>query len=302
MISPPTRDQRAMGPVRIAVGIATSGRPEILLETLRELAKQTRLPDRVVVAYVTETDVGEARALPSIAFVPAPSGLPRQRNAILDHIEDCDVVLFLDDDFLPAPGYIAATLAVLQANPAVIVTTGRVLADGAIGPGLTVAAGRKILGETRDDSCPAIVPTFNGYGCNMALRLDVVRSHALRFDERLPLYAWYEDVDLCRRLAPYGEIVEITAAAGVHLGVKRGRTSGRRLGYSQVVNPLYLWRKGSYPLGRALRSIGRHLLINGARALRPEPWVDRRGRLLGNSLALLDILLGRARPERILDL
>jgi GT2 family glycosyltransferase len=148
-----------------------------------------------------------------------------------------------------------------------------------------------------------IAPTFNGYGCNMALRLDVVRAHALRFDERLPLYAWYEDIDLCRRLASHGgEIVEVAAASGVHLGVKHGRTSGKRLGYSQVVNPLYLWRKGSYPLDRALRSIGRHLLINGVRSLRPEPWVDRRGRLVGNSLALLDIMRGRAVPERILDL
>ena len=34
---------------RMAVGIATAGRPAILSETLRELARQKRLPDVVVV-------------------------------------------------------------------------------------------------------------------------------------------------------------------------------------------------------------------------------------------------------------
>jgi GT2 family glycosyltransferase len=298
----------AARPVRIAIGIATLGRSEILVETLRELERQTRLPDRIFVSHVTRSDVTQTDgvdlpSLPRIEFLTGPAGLPRQRNAVLDAVTDCDILLFLDDDFLPSPRYIEATLATFQANRSIVVTTGRLLADGARGPGLSVQAGRDLLALDRTDrSRPATVPTFNGYGCNMALRLDVVRAQALRFDERLPLYAWYEDIDLCRRMALHGEIVEVTAASGVHLGVKGGRTSGRRLGYSQVVNPLYLWRKGSYPLDRALRSIGRHLLINSARSLRPEPWVDRRGRLIGNSLALLDIMRGCAKPERILDL
>ena len=35
--------------------------------------------------------------------------MPRQRNAILDACADCDAVLFLDDDFLAAPDYLAVT-------------------------------------------------------------------------------------------------------------------------------------------------------------------------------------------------
>jgi hypothetical protein len=38
------------------------------------------------------------------------------------------------------------------------------------------------------------------------------------------------------------------------------------------------------------------------RALRPEPWVDRRGRARGNWLAMFDLLRGRVVPERILEL
>jgi GT2 family glycosyltransferase len=270
---------------------------------LRELGLQSRPADRIIVSHVTETDICGAIGLPRVEFVTGAAGLPRQRNAILVAVDDCDVVLMIDDDFLPERHYVAATLGIFATATNVVVTTGRVLADGARGPGLGMAAAREILARAGDDGPRSdIEPTFSGYGCNMALRLEVVRAHALRFDERLPLYGWYEDIDFCRRLGRHGEIVQVAAARGVHLGVKGGRTSGRRLGYSQVVNPLYLWRKGTYPLGHALRSVGRHLLINGARSLWPEAWVDRRGRLIGNSLALVDILRGRARPERILDL
>jgi GT2 family glycosyltransferase len=289
--------------LRIAIGIATRGRPEILLEILRELDLQSRPADRIIVSHVAETDISGAVGLPRVEFVTGAAGLPRQRNAILDAVDDCDIVLMIDDDFLPERHYVATTLAIFAAATNVVVTTGRVLADGARGPGLGMAAARDILARASGDVPQSDVePTFSGYGCNMALRLDVIRAHALRFDERLPLYGWYEDIDFCRRLGRHGRIVQVVAARGVHLGVKGGRTSGRRLGYSQVINPLYLWRKGTYPLGHALRSVGRHLLINGARSLWPEAWVDRRGRLIGNSLALVDILRGRARPERILDL
>ncbi len=289
--------------LRLAVGVATRGRSEVLVETLQELTRQIRAPDRIVVAHVAEADVAGTQRFPQVECLTAPIGSSSQRNVILGAVDDCDIILFLDDDFLPGPDYIAATLCAFHTDPRIVVTTGRVLADGARGPGIDAATGRSILAQAPDTPpMPALTPTFNGYGCNMALRLDAIRANGLHFDERLPLYAWFEDVDLCRRLAAHGSIVEVAAAVGVHLGVKAARTSGRRLGYSQVINPLYLWRKGSLPLGRALRGVGRHLLINGIRTLRPEPWVDRRGRFAGNGLALLDIIRGRAAPERILDL
>jgi hypothetical protein len=134
-----------------------------------------------------------------------------------------------------------------------------------------------------------------------------MRAHALRFDERLPLYAWQEDVDLSRRLAPFGGppfggIVNVGAAKGVHLGVKVGRGKGVRLGYSQVANPLYLsGKRTGYPLARALKHIARNLAMNVARSMAPEPYVDRRGRLLGNMLAIRDLAIGRMAPERILQ-
>ena len=290
--------------MRIAIGIATRGRPAILGEVLTEIARQTRAPDRVIICHVDGNDIADLPArFPDAQFLTAPAGLPRQRNAILDTASDCDAVLFLDDDFLPQPDHLAVTERILLAHPDCVVTTGTVLADGAKGPGINVEDGRAILGaDAPPADALAVAPHFNGYGCNMALRLGPMRAHGLRFDEQLPLYAWYEDLDLTRRLGAHGTILRLAGARGVHLGSKSGRVAGTRLGYSQVANAIYLARKGSYPWNRALRSAARNMAMNLLRSLAPEPWVDRRGRLRGNLIAIADLLRGRMHPMRATEL
>ncbi|MCX8134643.1 MAG: glycosyltransferase family 2 protein [Roseococcus sp.] len=291
--------------MRIAVGIATRGRAAILGEVLEELRRQRRRPDRLLVCHVTEEDVaGLPARFPEAEFLAQnPGGLPRQRNRILDAAADCDLLLYLDDDFLPAPDWLVVLEAVMRAHPDCAVATGTVIADGAKGPGIGVTEGRALLAADAPPADPlAVAPHFNGYGCNMALRLAPMRAHGLRFDERLPLYAWYEDIDLTRRLLPYGRILRLAGARGVHLGAKSGRVPGIRLGYSQVVNPIYLACKGSFPWSHALPSAARHCLKNLLLSPWPEPEVDRWGRFKGNMIGLWDVLRGRAAPERILDL
>ena len=291
-------------PLRIAVGIATRGRAQILADTLPDLANQTRAPDRVVVCGAEPADVaGIAERVPQqIDVIFAPSGLPRQRNAILDRLDGFDIVLFLDDDLVMGPRYIEATLAAFQAHDDLVVTTGLLLADDTRGPGLSFEAGRAVLDADPDPDAKGLERAPHGYGCNMAVRLSAAREHAIRFDERLPLYAWSEDIDFTHRMARHGWIAKLHGARGVHLGTKQGRQPGRRLGYSQVANPIYLYGKGSYSLGRAARSVGRNILMNAARSVRPEAYIDRRGRLGGNAVACLDMLRGRLAPERILKL
>lgn len=290
-------------PLKIAVGIPTVGRASVLRETLIELARQTRRPDQMIVCGATPADVNGIEAtVPDALVLLAEPGSATQRNAVLAAATDADVVVFFDDDFLPDPEYLAAIERHMTDNPRIVVATGTVLADGIKGPGLTTAEGRAILARDAAPD-PGIKPTFSGYGCNMAVRLAPMREHELRFDERLPLYAWQEDVDLSRCLAEFGEVVRIGAARGVHLGVKLGRGAGLRLGYSQVANPLYLSRKRrGYPLRRAVTHIASNMAMNIMRSTWPEPYVDRRGRLQGNVVALRDLLIGRMRPERILDL
>jgi GT2 family glycosyltransferase len=290
--------------MRIGVGIATRGRPAILAETLAELDRQERAPERIVVCHVSDEDVaGIAARFPGVELLRGEAGLPRQRNRILDALGDCDAVAFFDDDFLPAPAWLRVLETVLRARPDCVVATGHVVADGAKGPGLTPERARALLAaDVPPDDPLAVAAAFNAYGCNMALRLAPVRSHGIRFDEALPLYAWYEDIDLSRRLLPHGAILRLMGARGVHLGVKQGRVPGRRLGYSQVVNPIYLARKGSFPWSHAVPSAARHTLINLLRSARPEPEVDRWGRFRGNLRGLWDLLRGKAVPGRVLEL
>ncbi len=290
--------------VRIAVGIATKGRAAVLKDVVLELQRQTQPATRIVVCHTDAADVAGLPDVDGVELLCVAAGLCNQRNAILDRLaqDGSDAVVFFDDDFLPMPDYLACTAAALQAHPDIVVTTGTVLADGIKGPGLTVAQGRDILARQPGRAGTGMRPAQNGYGCNMAVRLSAVRRHGLRFDVDLPLYGWLEDVDFTRRLGAHGRIVALQAARGVHLGVKSGRGSGRRLGYSQVSNPVYLARRGTISWRRAVVSIGRNLLANSTRALRPEPYVDRMGRLRGNAIALRELALGRINPTRVLHL
>jgi glycosyltransferase involved in cell wall biosynthesis len=286
--------------LRIAVCIATKGRAGVLVETLTEIRRQTRTPDRILVCYAEGADVTGLPNWPEIGLIKGPQGLTAQRNVLLDAATDCDIVLFFDDDFLPAPQYIDAIERVFCDHDEVIVTTGKVIADGAKGPGFSYDFARQVLAaDLGGGPWSGLSAAWCGYGCNMAIRSAKIRGIDARFDERLALYGWYEDIDFTRRLGEHGKIIRVEAARGVHLGVKSGRTSGRRLGYSQVMNCVYLARKGTCPWKHALRSILKHLAVNLCRSVWPEAWVDRRGRLLGNLIALCDVCRGSMTPERV---
>ncbi len=289
--------------MHITIGIATRGRAAILAGVLRDLAQQSRPADRILVCHVSADDIAGCTTISGVEFITAPAGLPKQRNRILDEAADSDVVLFLDDDFLCNSAFLSVLESSFQNHPDMVVATGTVIADGANAPGYDLAEGAALLAADPGAAAPLqVTEAFNGYGCNMAFRMAPVRAHNIRVDERLPLYAWYEDIDVTRRLGAYGKILRLAGARGVHLGSKSGRVPGLRLGYSQVVNPIYLALKGSFPWSHAIPSAARHCLKNLLRAPFPEPWADRWGRFRGNMIGLWDVLRGRITPERILDL
>jgi GT2 family glycosyltransferase len=292
--------------LRICVGIATAGRHETVLETLRELEASTRLPDEVVLCAASAADIDETRT-GSVHFpvktLIGPRGLTRQRNRILEAMQPCDVLLFIDDDFLPRNDYLAELEALFQARPDIAAATGDLIADGIHGRGYDVAEARTLLaGSHHGPQASGVAPTYGTYGCNMAFRGGLIAKHQLRFDERLPLYGWQEDIDFSRQFAPFGAIVRCATLRGVHMGSKSGRQSGLRFGYSQVANMVYLHRKGSVSARFAYALMGRNVAANVLKLLRPEPHVDRIGRLRGNILAFFDLLRGRSAPERILEL
>lgn len=292
--------------MKIAVGIATVGRPGILGETLNHLRRQTRLADRTILSVAAPADAGgpDALAAHGVEIIASPRGLTRQRNAILDAVEDCDLIAFFDDDFVPAESYLAEVESLFRARPEIVLATGSVLADGSRGPGLAFSDALALLENVADADRTSSKPReiYNGYGCNMVARMQPIRESGLRFDEDLPLYGWLEDVDFSRRLAAFGEIVLADSLRGIHLGVKQGRQSGARLGYSQIANPVHLMRKNTMSYGRALWLMSRNAGMNISKGLWPESYVDRRGRLAGNARAIVDLLLLRLHPRRALDL
>ena len=84
---------------RLAIGIATHNRPTILAETIAFLAKQTRQPDKIFIAYAKPADVANAPSLfPNVTFIQTELGLTRQRNAILTLARDHDILCELHGD------------------------------------------------------------------------------------------------------------------------------------------------------------------------------------------------------------
>lgn len=294
---------------RICVVVSSTGRPECLAFLWQRLCAQTVKPHRVVFSVPHEKDLplswGEG---PEPEVILSPKGLPCQRNKGMELVlGDADVIVFFDDDYVPSRTALEGIRRAFEAFPDVTGLTGKLLADGAGGPGLEPAEAAQLVddwdaGPGRDagDTPPReIAPRPWLYGCNMVYRASAIGD--VRFDERLPLYAWQEDIDFSGRIP--GRMMLTDALVGVHCGVKRGREKkGELLGYSQIVNPVYLLRKGSMTPSFAFRLCVRNVLSNHARAFWPEPWIDRRGRVRGNWRAIFDLCRGKVEPERILSL
>lgn len=289
-------------PLRLVVAFATLGRPDMLSRIVGRLALQSRQAELVLVSAVSPSDTAGIESLPfAVETIYGSKGLCAQRNRALDHIGDrADVVLFLDDDFVLEDDYLSEMMRIFETRPDIVGATGNVIADGITSTGFTIDQATGFIAARTTASDAALTPRTTMYGCNMAFRLAALGD--LRFDERLPLYGWLEDIDLTYRLSKRGTLVTGDAMIGVHLGVKGGRTSGTRLGYSQIANPVYMLRRGTIPRRIAVERIARNLLSNVMRSPRPEPHVDRRGRLRGNLRAIGDLLVGRVDPERILTM
>jgi len=289
--------------MRVGVVIATKGRPQLPALLVHELNRQTKPPDSIIISVSNPADAPSLSGQ-NVKVVSSAPGLTAQRNAGIEALGDSvDVVVFFDDDFFPSRYWIDNVCVLFASSPEIVCVTGRALVDGSKGAGLTWDEAGALV--ERADRSPKDPPGVvkNDYppcGCNMAFRHSAIGE--LRFDERLVLYAWQEDTDFGALVAKRGRNVFSDTLWGVHLGTKGGRTSGCRLGYSQMVNPRYLVAKGTMRPLRAVELAGRNLVANMARAMWPEPYIDRLGRLRGNLIGLADIARGRWRPERAAEL
>ncbi len=299
----------AVAALKTAVIIASKGRSETLQGLIPFLNAQSQTPAQLILAVTSPDDARfdlDSLLDPKIPgeVIYAKPGLTKQRNAGLDRLDaDIDIVVFFDDDFLPSRFALDGIAKAFAHSPDVSGMSGHLLADGIHSQGVKVSDAKAMI-DAWDRSREAIenkeefmVSDYVGlYGCNMAVRRAAIMD--LRFDERLPAYGWLEDLDFGAQLP--GRKVLTDAFAGVHLGTTGGReTNGERLGYSQIVNPYYLYHKGSITGTHALLRAARNLAANTAKSLRPEPWINRAARLKGNLIGIRDIVSGQADPRRI---
>jgi GT2 family glycosyltransferase len=293
-------------PLSVSVVVASLGRPENLQALLERLATQTQLPKRVILSMESESDAPPETEMPfPVERIFGPRGSSVQRNRGLDLLgAETDIVVFYDDDLVPSRFALERMAEFYRRHPDVAGANGILLQDGIKGPGIPPDTAIKMV-DAYDATNPA--PEYDIlkdhaalYGCNMSYRLSMIEE--LRFDENLPLYAWWEDVDFGGRITA-GRLVKTRAFCGVHCGEKRGREkNGKLLGYSQIVNPWYLIRKGTTSPRVALRMMLQNFVSNHSKMFHPEPWIDRKGRVKGNWRGLFDIITGRARPDRILEM
>jgi GT2 family glycosyltransferase len=291
-------------PAGVAVIIATRGRPEAVKRLIGRLADQSKLPEHIFVVASEAADVAgleDDQGRLTLHVGRVGSSLQRNDGLALAS-EQFAYTVFFDDDFVPSRFWIERMVDLFEARPDIAGLTGTVLADGINNAGIAPHDGEAIV--ARRDCEPVashdVHEGFGPYGCNMAFRYSAICG--LTFDERLPLYAWLEDTDFGGQVARRGGVARADGLWGVHLGIKAGRARGVRLGYSQIANAVYLAGKGMIPIAFLANRAIRNLSINVARAFWPEPFVDRRGRLLGNIIALADVLRGRITPERAAEL
>jgi hypothetical protein len=300
--------------------VATRGRAAETATLFDYLLGQVRRPDAVYVVGAGDADIAGLHthplcaALPVSLLVSETAGLTAQRNhgltAMLSEVDRRDAgerwfVAFFDDDFRPHDEWLSSCETLLSQDPEVIGVTGQILADGVKTAGVCEAdALRYLSGELAPRehwaSGAERREISSAYGCNMAFVDRVAR--ACRFEEALPLYGWQEDQDYTSQAQRFGKFVYEPTCRGVHLGTKKGRISGVRLGYSQIANPVFLVKKNTMARKTAYVFISRHILSNLFHSLRRDPLVDYRGRLWGNVLAFADLLTGTSHPQRILKM
>ena len=201
------RDAAPLGmtaPPGLTIALCTHDRPALLARALESVVGQAPAPDEVMVVDNAPTD-GAVRELveqrfPGVRYVVEPvPGLDFARNRALAEAGR-DIVAFLDDDAVAAPGW-ADALRRNFADDAVVVCTGRVepLALETEGQRLFEANGGFSRGSARvrlpDDaarplhgrSAPLIAWAISvGCGCSYAVRRDAARALG-GFDEALDL-------------------------------------------------------------------------------------------------------------------
>jgi hypothetical protein len=199
---------------------------------LREAAEADPALPRAVRIVVVDNDpaggagaaVEDAAAVSPapVAYVHEPTpGISAARNRALDEAREDDLLVFLDDDERPDPGWLAALVRARQATGSAGVA-GPVRSEYEVEPDAWVRAGGFFVRRRPATGTRLEVAATN----NLLLDLRAVRAAGLRFDVDLGTQGG-EDTLFTRQLVASGGLVTWCAEAGVVDVVPRARTTRR---------------------------------------------------------------------------
>jgi glycosyltransferase involved in cell wall biosynthesis len=297
--------------MNISVIICSVNRPAILQDTVASIISQTYPPTEILIVSPAEQHVlRETLDVPTVRLILSPLGSTIQRNRALDKISSqCDLIAFFDDDIELSTSYLAEMVKLFSENGEILIASGKLLHDGGRSTIITRDRAKKLCDEydrnptKAEPGSSGCTPTDSGYGCNMIVRCAPARE--TRFDEGLPLYAWLEDRDYSHRVTMSAHFpVEFGGAVGVHLGSRSGRIGGVRMGFSEIINPIYLWAKNrTFPLHYLVIQYWIRCLVgNVLGILTCDSEYDRIGLLKGNLIGFWHVLTGSWDPGYITEI
>jgi GT2 family glycosyltransferase len=224
----------------VSVIIPTYSREAVLRETLENVLQQDYPQYEVIVVDQTINHEAETKAyLEKLAanqqirlFNVTWASLPGARNYGVRRAAG-EIIVFLDDDVILPPGFLAAHVKTYVQRPEVGAVAGRVfdrmkLAD--FGSDLVIEdlppeAMDPGVGLYHLNLVHTVKPqrVLTARGCNMSFRRDIFETHNVWFDERFGGSAVREESDFCLRIRKTGyQIWYDPEAHLVHLGEETG--------------------------------------------------------------------------------
>jgi GT2 family glycosyltransferase len=152
--------------------------------------------------------------------------LPAARNTGV-RIARGEIIVFIDDDVILGPGYVASHVA-RYGDPGLGAVTGMTLAPSPAendeAQMLNMRLGASGIKERLDDGC---FSTYSIEGCNCSFRKEAI-IRAGMFDERFTGSAWGEDTDLALRVKHQGYLLVLDPKVRlVHLALESGGCQNR---------------------------------------------------------------------------
>lgn len=219
-------------PGDVSIAIPTFGREEVLLDTIRCCLLQAPAAGEILVIDQTETHaestemaLAEWNRIGCIRWLrPTKPSIPAAMNQALLHASR-PLVLFLDDDIVPAEEMVAAHAAAHGA-PEVAVVVGQIIQPWQQPVNLVAPRSRDRLRADFDfpfhSTCRADLENA------MAGHMSVVRDRALEvggFDENFRGTAYRFETEFARRIRRSGGKIVFEPAASIrHLRSERGGT------------------------------------------------------------------------------